>query len=349
MLSYSLRILRSFVIFTIATCSLTTFAHDVGVTEMSLTQNSNGAFVLELVDKNILLTYPKLPGNCVYVKAQSSIVDAALAEKIASPYSAVFQCEEQLTPTEDNFVFSFNTNAILLSQSTQSATACDTQLYVSQDGFIHIPQNDIRFCQKSKTQKYFDFLSLGFHHILEGIDHLLFVLTLTLLITRFRTLIAVITCFTVGHSLTLALAYLDFIILSPRIVESCIAFSIVILACEVIHKYFGRIGLGAKYPWFVAIGFGLLHGLGFGGALKSLSIPAADTMPALFFFNLGVELGQLLFVSIILSWGFCLRQIFRVASLSALYEKYSQYTRLILAYSVGALATVWTLQRLGAI
>ena len=114
---------------------------------------------------------------------------------------------------------------------------------------------------------------LGIEHILLGIDHLLFVLALVLLVKGIRRLIATITAFTVAHSITLALASLGVLQVPGPPVEASIALSIVFVASEIIHARQGRPGLTQRYPWVVAFTFGLLHGLGFAGALAEVGLP----------------------------------------------------------------------------
>lgn len=133
------------------------------------------------------------------------------------------------------------------------------------------------------------YLRLGFTHILpEGTDHILFVLGLFFLSLRIRPLLLQVTSFTLAHSLTLGLSLFGVLSLSPRIVEPLIALSIVYVAIE-------NILTDQFKPWRIAVvfSFGLLHGLGFAGALRDMNIPRADFLSALISFNVGVELGQL--------------------------------------------------------
>jgi hypothetical protein len=140
------------------------------------------------------------------------------------------------------------------------------------------------------------YLALGVEHILGGVDHLLFVLALLLLVRGFTLLLKTITAFTVAHSLTLALAALGVLNVPGAPVEAVIALSILFLASEIVRTRGGQIGLTARYPWVVAFTFGLLHGLGFAGALAEVGLPQSAIPLALLFFNVGVEVGQLLFV-----------------------------------------------------
>mgnify|MGYP003646585689 CR=1 FL=1 len=143
------------------------------------------------------------------------------------------------------------------------------------------------------------YLRIGAEHMLFGWDHLLFVLGL-LLLTPVRKILWVISAFTAGHSLTLAITALGLLRLPSGPVELLIALSIFFLAVEVVRKQAGRTSLTIRQPWIVAAGFGLLHGLGFAGALAAIGLPGGQEIWALLLFNLGVELGQILFVAAIL-------------------------------------------------
>lgn len=140
------------------------------------------------------------------------------------------------------------------------------------------------------------YLVLGIRHILLGFDHLLFVFGLVLLVTGWRKLVGTITSFTIAHSITLAAATLGFVRVPGPPVEACVALSIVFVATEVVHARGGRRGITERRPWIVAFTFGLLHGLGFAGALTEVGIPQRAVPLALLFFNIGVEIGQLAFI-----------------------------------------------------
>ncbi len=143
------------------------------------------------------------------------------------------------------------------------------------------------------------YLRIGAEHMLFGWDHLLFVLGL-LLLTPVRKILWVISAFTAGHSLTLAITALGLFRLPSGPVELLIALSIFFLAVEVVRKQAGKTSLTIRQPWIVAAGFGLLHGLGFAGALAAIGLPKGQEIWALLLFNLGVEIGQILFVAAVL-------------------------------------------------
>ena len=141
------------------------------------------------------------------------------------------------------------------------------------------------------------YLLLGVEHILGGVDHLLFVLSLLLIVRGFKRIAVTITAFTLAHSITLAAATLGFVHVPGPPVEAAIALSIVFVAAEVVRGLRGKPGLTARAPWVVAFAFGLLHGFGFAGALAEVGLPQKAIPIALFTFNVGVEIGQLLFVA----------------------------------------------------
>jgi hypothetical protein len=143
--------------------------------------------------------------------------------------------------------------------------------------------------QKTRMQVVAQYIGLGFTHILpKGLDHILFVLGLFLLSTRWKPLLIQVTAFTLAHTITLGLSIYGIVSLSPAIVEPLIAASIAYVAIE-------NLVTAELKPWraFVVFGFGLLHGLGFAGVLHEIGLPRSEFLTALLSFNVGVELGQL--------------------------------------------------------
>lgn len=179
---------------------------------------------------------------------------------------------------------------------------------------------------------------LGVDHILTGYDHLLFVFALILLIDKRSTLVKTITAFTLAHSLTLAAAALRVIQLPQAAIEAVIALSIAFVARDLVLRD-GRVRRSSTVfqPWAIALVFGLLHGLGFAGALHEAGLPQTDVPTALLTFNLGVEVGQLAFVVVILSLLWCLGW-FR--------HPYLHFARPLAAYAIGGIASAWLIERL---
>ena len=181
------------------------------------------------------------------------------------------------------------------------------------------------------------YLQLGFEHILGGLDHLAFLFLLLILIGGGRRLVAAVTAFTLAHSLTLALAALDLIRVKAATVEAVVALSIVFLAVELVHAARGRAGLTNRRPWLVPFAFGLLHGLAFAGTLAEVGLPRGEIALSLLLFNVGVELGQLLFIAGTLAAAW---------SLSQFVSRIPTWTRLVPPYAVGAFAAFWFIERL---
>ena len=152
---------------------------------------------------------------------------------------------------------------------------------------------------QSRIERFQRVLKLGIEHILSGVDHLLFLLVLIATVSGLWPMVKIVTAFTVAHSLSLALAWYGVIDLPPRLVEVAIALSIAYVAAE------NLMDRGRGHRWLVAGGFGLVHGLGFFRALKDLGLASGDALTTLLAFNLGVEVGQLVFVAAIfapLAW-----------------------------------------------
>ena len=190
--------------------------------------------------------------------------------------------------------------------------------------------------EASKLEVAGDYWRLGTIHILEGVDHLLFVLALLLIVSGLGQLVKAVTAFTVAHSITLALATLGVVHMPAAPTEAIIALSILFLATEIIHKHNGQISLTERYPWMIAFVFGLFHGLGFAGALSEIGVPQHEVPLALLMFNVGVETGQLLFIAAVVS----VMALFRRLPLQA-----PQGTWRVAPYAIGSVAAFWTIDR----
>jgi hydrogenase/urease accessory protein HupE len=184
------------------------------------------------------------------------------------------------------------------------------------------------------------YLRLGVEHILTGTDHLMFVLGLLLLVGIRWRLIKAITAFTLAHSLTLAASAVGWVHVSPPIVESLVALSIVFVAAELAGALQGRSGLTHRYPWVIAFTFGLLHGFAFAGALAEVGLPPNAIPASLFLFNVGVEMGQLLFVGCAIGVILALRWVWpRVPSI------WTEVSRRLPPYAIGSFAAYWFIER----
>ena len=181
----------------------------------------------------------------------------------------------------------------------------------------------------------------GIEHIFGGYDHLLFVLALMLIVRSTRALVWTITSFTVAHSITLALATFGVVHVPGPPVEAAIAFSILLVASEIVRLRSGESSLTARWPWVIAFCFGLLHGFGFAGALSSIGLPQGDVPLALFAFNVGVELGQLAFISAVLGTASVIRRIRFVRPLE-------RHALRAAPYVIGTFAGFWFVGRVAA-
>lgn len=175
---------------------------------------------------------------------------------------------------------------------------------------------------------------LGMEHIWGGIDHLLFVFGLLLLVGGGARLFWTITAFTLGHSVTLSLVTLGFFDYPVALVEFTIALSIFVLAVELTRANKG--GFFRRYPWWLAGGFGLLHGMGFAGALAEAGLPQDNVPLALLFFNVGIEVGQIAFILVILALWWIVRR-----PLAPFQERLLP----VPVYVLGGLSAMWCIER----
>jgi hydrogenase/urease accessory protein HupE len=183
------------------------------------------------------------------------------------------------------------------------------------------------------------YLAHGIEHILFGFDHLLFVLALIVIVRNTRMLLLTVTAFTVAHSITLSLATLGVVHAPGPRVEACIALSILLVASEIARLQRGEPSLTASRPWAVAFSFGLLHGLGFASALIDIGLPQSDVPLALFAFNVGVELGQLVFIALVLG-------VMRLAKQLPIPAIAEYRLRTATSYFIGTAAAFWFVERL---
>ena len=177
-----------------------------------------------------------------------------------------------------------------------------------------------------------DYTLLGIEHLASGLEHLLFVTGLLLLVSGGRRILLAVTAFTVGHSLTLALAVLGIASLPATLIELGIAASLVALGVELATTAANR----RPHPWLLALLFGLLHGFGFAGALREAGLPP-DAIPlTLFSFNLGIEIGQLAFVALALN---------TIALARPFLDRIPAAINRVPTYAIGSLGVFWCLDR----
>lgn len=188
--------------------------------------------------------------------------------------------------------------------------------------------------RESRLRVAGDYAVLGVEHILSGLDHLSFVLGLMLLVRGRRSLLMTITAFTLGHSVTLSAAALGFVNFPSRAVEFAIAASILVLAVELTKPE--SHDSAHRRPWLFAFVFGLLHGLGFAGALSEVGLPADEIPLALFTFNVGIEIGQIAFVVVI--W-------LLISLLGSSVSRAPAWLRAVPVYAIGSMAVYWCIER----
>jgi hydrogenase/urease accessory protein HupE len=235
------------------------------------------------------------PGITLNTVANASIPpDLGIAPGTHSTVKLTYTWKE--TPRD----ITIDYNLFLPGVSTASCLAT-----ILQDGsthtFVFTPENRTLRLESGQTpfwSQVKSFVILGIEHILTGYDHLLFLLALLALGGSFSYLLKVVSAFTVAHSITLSLATLDIIALPPRFVESVIALSIAYVAAENLWRKRDK---AARWRWLLTFAFGLIHGMGFAGILQEMAIPKTSLATSLISFNIGVELGQIAFLSVAFS------------------------------------------------
>jgi hydrogenase/urease accessory protein HupE len=189
------------------------------------------------------------------------------------------------------------------------------------------------------------YLGLGIEHILFGFDHLFFVLALVILVRDWRRVAVTVTAFTIAHSITLAAATLGFVNVPGPPVEATIALSIMLVAVEILNARQGKPSFTGRLPWLVAFSFGLLHGFGFAGALAEVGLPQHAIPVALLFFNVGVEVGQLIFVAAVLSLIWLSRHAGLALFEMGLVKRTFDRLDVTIAYGIGGVSAYWLIER----
>ena len=304
----------------IALCNGAALAHETPVAVLDLREIGAGQFTVEWTyssSRNMELPEAAFPEQCtlegrLLTCAEPGLLGRLTVERIGISYSGVVvRLHREDMPIQ-----------------TFTLTAAQPSAIMTPDGKLpleHVARS---------------FIPLGFEHIMLGVDHLLFVLGLILLVRSTRMLVKTITAFTIAHSLTLAAASLGWVGVPAASVNALIALSIVVVMVEVVELRRGLLPWGAQYPWAVAFGFGLLHGFGFATALTEQGLPPASLPPALLFFNIGVELGQLAFVFLVLACMWAHRTLLAVAP---------RWAQTSVIYAVGGIAAFWFLTRVSVI
>lgn len=321
-------LLRVVALVALALLSSAAFAHEMTMAEMELRESSPGEFLWQWTasgnvppGQELTLAWPEGCSSDTGV-VEASAVDAGVVrcgsrglhgtlaiEGVGQTYSATMVK-----------VFWLDGQSRVYTFTTAQKTA---QLYGSAED-----KRGMGEIAKAYTV-------LGVEHILSGFDHLMFVLALLFLVGFNRQLLFTITAFTLAHSLTLALSALGLLTLRSPPVEATIALSIVLVAAEALH---GQRTLSRRWPALVAFLFGLVHGLGFAGALQEIGLPQKHLAIALMTFNVGVEIGQLFVVGVAF----------------AIYRALTRWPQSVMArapalYAIGTIAAYWSFSRVVAI
>ena len=252
--------------------------------------------------------------NCDATELSASLTDGALTEVFA------LECEEE--------------SLQYIEVDGLDRTLIDTLVNIKRlDGSINeilINGNEPRLDLTVATPTVPVYLIIGIEHLLLGFDHILFVIMLLYLVRSSWQILKVVTSFTIAHSLTLALSALELVQLSSAPVAAVNAGCIVLLAYENLQK---KCSVSKTFPVLIAFGFGLLHGLGFAGAVAEIGLPEESQLIALLLFNIGIELGQLAIIAFVL----LLLMVMRLKFIRLLYE--------VPIYLTGGIASFWFLQR----
>ncbi len=309
-------------------------AHDIGIAQAELLERAGNRYVLA-VQAGPATTYlfapPVLPDKCRFEGNPRGGQGTRLLR-------FEFACDEALT-AGDTLLLPWRREGTILSAKWIDGS--EAKRFFRRDiTYISVPLAQLQAGSGSWLDAANRYISLGIEHILFGLDHLLFVAGLLLLVQGALRLVKTITAFTLAHSITLALATLGVVHVRAPPVEAVIALSIVFIGVEILHARQGRYGLAVRFPWVVAFAFGLLHGLGFAGALSAVGLPQKEIPLALLFFNVGVEIGQLMFVLLVLALLWAFRR---------LEFRWPRWSEPLPGYAIGTAAALWFLQRTGII
>lgn len=309
-------------LFFLGTCS-TLQAHDLGIARVSLEAGADNSFTVEaLLPSTVEATVPTVPERC---EQQESTRRSSAAGNI--DYRWQFACAGAALGGTDIIILEWAREGAFVGLKSTNGIS-QGHFFDEEEGRIVIEAAQVLRPTLGAWQAVKHYFTLGVEHILGGWDHLAFVLTLCLLASGWQ-LVRLVTAFTVGHSITLALAVLGWISVWVPPVEACIALSIAFMAREVILKRHASLD-----ATLIVLSFGLLHGLGFASALRDSGFEHEHLFAALLMFNLGVEIGQLLFVAAVIMLAWVLQRVYS-----------SSNFKRPLAVALGAMGMFWAFQR----
>ncbi|MBT8062320.1 MAG: HupE/UreJ family protein [Gammaproteobacteria bacterium] len=313
-------------------------AHDARPNYVQVTETTENIFsVLWKVPASLsssALPYPMLPEDCVAERQ-------AAWQKTGAEYVAqqVFICSTTLSGRTVGIQFPVANPSLSTLYKIRFASGEEhLRILKPSETIWTVPDAEQRFTVAA------EYTQLGVEHIWVGIDHLLFVACLLFIARTPRRLLIAITGFTVAHSITLALSTLDLIRIATPPVEAAIALSVVFMAWEIAKA--NHRSVTYRFPVAVSASFGLLHGLGFAAVLRGIGLPQTELPTALLFFNIGVEIGQILFVGALLATFFALRLLLNKVP-SGVRDGEIRWPGLIVpaSYFVGSIASYWMIDR----
>jgi hydrogenase/urease accessory protein HupE len=329
--------MRQYAMFILVSLLLTAVpasAHDLGISQTRLSEIAPGSYRLSVLAESAttrLFAAPQLPGQCEFSGSTPGVQGTQWK-------TFEFSCGTGLLPG-DSLLLPWTRDGVMMTATWADGSKV-SRLFKSESGMIEVRLVDLSVGSGSVAAAAKRYTTLGIGHILEGYDHLLFIFALLLVVSNAWMLVKTVTAFTLAHSITLAMATLGLVNLPPRPVEAAIALSIVFLAVEIMRARSGRLGLTYRSPWVIAFAFGLLHGFGFAGALAEIGLPQAEIPIALLFFNLGVEIGQLMFVLVVVALGWTVARLrFALPEIAGVLP----------AYTIGTVAMYWLMERVTSI
>ena len=255
-----------------------------------------------------------LPNDCQSNSLESFQESKYLSEKIS------LQCSDSIKG-KDIFIKGLS----ILNDALVTIKFLDGDRY---EGLVSVKDSKLTIPQELQVFPTGYFM-LGVEHLIGGPDHLLFVFGLLFIVFGWQNLIKTITAFTLAHSITLGLSVLEIVSLPSATIEALIALTIIYLALEIKDEKNNK-----STPWLMAFGFGLLHGFGFAGALSEIGIANEQLLLSLLFFNVGIEVGQLIMIPLFLISIWLLQKIkfnFSVTKLSS--------------YAIGGMGSFWLIER----
>ena len=280
------------------------------------------------------LPYPTLPDGCV--SERQAAWQQPGAEYIGQQ---LFQCNETLAGRTVGIEFPIINPSLSTLYKIKLANGEEhVRILKPDETEWTVPDAESRFAIAT------EYTVLGIEHIWIGIDHLLFVACLLFIAGTPKRLLITVTGFTVAHSITLALSALDIIRIPTPPVEAAIALSVVFMAWEIAKH--DTMSLAYRYPVSIAVSFGLLHGFGFAAVLRDIGLPQTELSTALLFFNVGVEVGQILFVLVLLVGYYVLRPML-VRLLRSAGDREVHWSSLTApaSYVIGSIASFWLIDR----